>query len=324
MTLQSELAPEILPVLLSNLTTTYPYHDVHFMEAGEPPHDPIATHPAFGNSFDWHSSAHSHWTALHLIGHYRPRTDTPKLLAALEEAVNANLSAAHIEAECAYLGGHPSYERPYGWAWAMALAVHAPTVRPLAEILAAFAEKWLNLLTIPIRHGVHSNTAFALGLMHDAARSLGFDALTRSIEERSRVWFQADRDWPVRFERSGSDFLSPALTEADLMRRVMPPDEFAQWFHAFVPDLSPHSPLLAAVPVPDVTDGQIVHLHGLNLSRAGALARIASTLGEHTLLKHARELFAASSARAVSGHYTETHWLPTFAWDAARSIDMVS
>ncbi len=335
--LHEELAPRIVPVILANLTTRYPYHDGHLMREGEMPHDPAVAHPAFGNSFDWHSSVHSHWTAVQLLNHFSAHgAGAPTELAALHTAVVGNLSEAKIAAEAAYLATHPSYERPYGWAWAMLLGAtardaddamvreRAPQLAGMARQIAENAVVWLGMLSEPIRHGVHSNTAFALGVMLDAAAVLGLPVLQRSITARAQAWFGSDRGWPERWERSGNDFLSPGLAEAGLMLRILPRDAFAHWWSAFLPALSPASRILSVAEVPDVSDGQIVHLHGLNLSRAGVLARIAPVLDQPALLDHAHRLYRASVEHAVSGDYLATHWLATYAWDAAVSLDRAS
>jgi len=332
-----ELAPRILPVVLSNVTTRYPYHDAHLSTPNDKPRDPAIAHPSFGNSFDWHSSVHSHWTAMQLARHFsaHPRSDAGTL-AQLVDAVMDHLQPKKIAVETAYLKAHPSYERPYGWAWATMLAAavhrtplaaiarHAPALDTMAAWIAESAIAWMSVLPEPVRHGVHSNTAFALGLMHDAAGDIQLDDLRRTIETRARAWFGDDRDWPERFERSGHDFVSPGLAQADLMRRVLAREEFAAWWKTFLPGLSDHARILAPVGVPDVADGQIVHLHGLNLSRAGALARIAVALRDGALLANAKRLYAASVERAVDGEYSATHWLATFAWDAAASIQQAS
>ena len=200
----------------------------------------------------------------------------------------------------------------------------APQLAGMAAQISENAVAWFNVLSEPIRHGVHSNTAFALGVMLDAAGVLGFPALQRSIAERAQAWFGSDRGWPERWERSGNDFLSPGLAEADLMLRLLPRDAFARWWSDFLPALSPRSRILSVAAVPDVADGQIVHLHGLNLSRAGVLARIAPVLDQPVLLERANRLYGASVEHAVSGDYLATHWLATYAWDAAISIDRAS
>jgi hypothetical protein len=322
--LADALAPRIAPVLLANLTTRYPYHDSHVFESGDAPYDPFGAHPAFGNSFDWHSSVHSHWTALQLA----ERGD-----ADLADALARNLNAANVAAEAEYLRRRETFERPYGWAWALLLAASAQTstavpVRSraaqlcgMAAVIADAALRWLDLLPLPVRHGVHSNTAFAMGLMHDACDTLKLAKLKHRIEQRARAWFGDDREWPAAWERSGNDFLSPGLAEADLMRRVLERGSFGAWWRGFAPAISSQSPLLAIAPVPNVADGQIVHLHGLNLSRSGTLAAMARTLSDSTLLESARRLYEASVGRAVTGHYSELHWLPTFSWMAATAID---
>jgi hypothetical protein len=197
----------------------------------------------------------------------------------------------------------------------------AAELQAMAETIADAALRWLEVLPLPVRHGVHSNSAFAMGLIHDACDALDLTTLKRAIDRSARVWFGTDRNWPSRWERSGNDFLSPGLVEADLMRRVQTREEFAAWWKGFVPVLSPESSLLSVAHVPNVADGQIVHLHGLNLSRAAALARLARALSEPSLLECAVGLYEASADRAFAGHYSEVHWLPTFAWMAATAID---
>jgi hypothetical protein len=324
MHLADELAPRIAPVLLANLMARSPYHDAHLFESGDPPHDPFVAHPAFGNSFDWHSSVHSHWTSLQLA----ERGD-----AELAEALARNLSTANIAAEIKYLRQRKTYERPYGWAWALLLGASAQTseveaarrctaeLREMSAVIGDAALRWLDVLPSAVRHGVHSNTAFAMGLMYEACDALQLTALKDAIERRALEWFGADREWPAAHERSGNDFLSPGLAEADLMRRVLVREKFAAWWKGFVPALSSQSPFLAVAQVPNVADGQIVHLHGLNLSRAAALAALAQSLSDPVLLDYARRLYGASVDRAVTGHYSELHWLPTFAWTAATAID---
>jgi hypothetical protein len=309
--------------MLANITTQYPYHDSHLVKREEAPLHPEQRHPAFASSFDWHSSVHSHWTALQLVDHFSERHGMkPSGFVALETALVRNLDPAKLEIEKQYLEEHPHYERPYGWAWAMMLATLAPQMDGIAAWIADAAIGWLHVLPEPVRHGVHSNTAFAMGLMLDAEHALGRPAnLARTIADRAKHWFANDRDWPQAWERSGNDFLSPGLAEADLMRRLLDAGEFRTWWREFLPNLTPQSKILAPADVPHVSDGHVVHLHGLNLSRAAMLARIARALDEPSLLERANELYRASVERAFEGHYSETHWLATFAWDAARSID---
>lgn len=336
--LRAELAPQIAPVVLANLTTRHPYHDSHLFRENDGAFEPLAVHPAFGNSYDWHSSVHSHWTALQLLAFIATRRDAAAgapagVIESLSAACARTLAAANVEAEMTYLAARPTYERPYGWAWAMRLSADAvgavasdasAALHRLARAIADRGVAWLHAMPGPVRHGVHSNTAYALGLMLDASRKLGFDDLAAVIAARSHAWYADDRDYPAAWERSANDFLSPGLTEADLMRRVLEPGAFVGWWRRFVTDGYSRDALFAVADVPRVSDGQIVHLHGLNLSRAGMLARIAQvceTAEASALLEHARTLYDASVAEASGSEYLSTHWLPTFAWDAATSLD---
>ncbi len=332
---RDELALRIAPVVLKNITTRYPYHDVHlFARAGEG-FDPIAAHPAFGNSFDWHSSVHSHWTALHVLAYL----DESGILSSDEEllrdAILHNVRAEHIDVEAAYLRAQPLYERPYGWAWALQLAAAAetlgvdvvgsvrPAMRAFAEQLAAAAVHWMTTLPTPVRHGAHGNTAFSLGLMLDAARALCLGELELAVVTFAQRWFERDHDYPAEWERSGYDFISNGLAEADLMRRVLHESSFAGWWERFLPQLADDATILEVAEVPTVSDGHVVHLHGLNLSRAAMLARIAPVIGDGgRLLACAKRMYAAALAHVDGPDYLSTHWLPTFAWDAARSLDV--
>jgi hypothetical protein len=341
--LHAQLAPRIAPVVLANITTPYPYHDSHLFREGDLPADPVAAHPAFGNSFDWHSSVHSHWTAVQLLAQRDLLGE--KIARRLRTALEKNLSKDNLAAEAGYLKSQPAYERPYGWAWTLALAAacegrHSIAPKParlelrsLASQVSGASVRWLEAMPAPVRHGVHANTAFALGLMLDASRTLGLTELERAVNARANEWFAKDREYPQAWERSGYDFLSPGLAEADLMRRLLPQDEFSRWWHGFLPGVGATAAIFEPVEVPKVSDGQIAHLHGLNLSRAGATARIAGTLcagsgrkegangPRRRLLGQAERLYRAGVGPATGDDYLATHWLATFAWDAASSID---
>lgn len=344
--LQAALAPRIAPIVHANITTHYPYHDSHLYRASGAAFDAIIAHPAFGNAYDWHSSVHSHWTAVHLLEHFACTGEAREPVERLRAAVAHNLTAAHVAAEAAHLAEHLWYERPYGRAWLLALtaAIAAspladvrallPALRAAADTVAEEFVRWLDVMPAPVRHGVHANTAFALGLALDAARALELGELEGAVVERTREWFAGDRDYPHAWERSGHDFLSPGLAEADLLRRVVEPAAFRSWWEAFLDSAGQNAEIFTVANVPRVADGQIVHLHGLNLSRAAMLARIASALlaapgggssngaGASELLGYAERLYRAGADFAVDGDYHSTHWLATFAWNAAVSIDI--
>lgn len=180
--------------------------------------------------------------------------------------------------------------------------------------------EFLPRLTYPIRSGAHSSTAFGLAFALDYASAAGHAPLREAIVARSLAFYAADRDAPAAWEPSGGDFLSPCLAEADLMRRVLPAEEFAEWLAAFLPNLAHGGPpqLLTPATVSDRSDGQIVHLDGLNLSRAWCMWGVASALPtadprQPTLLAAAERHAAAGLAGVGSGDYMGEHWLGSFA-----------
>ena len=245
-----------------------------------------------------------------------------------------HLTAKNLRAEADYLAqpNRKSFERTYGWAWLLKLAeeLHewddpdgrqwSQNIRPLADAIVAHALDFLPKQTYPIRSGVHPNTAFALCFMLDYARAVGNRPLAKLIEERSRFYFGADAAVPARWEPGGTDFLSPSLIEADLMRRVLPPDEFRPWLRQFLPDLARGEPksLLTPARVTDRSDPQLVHLDGLNLSRAWCMRSIAAALPAddpaRKVLADSAALHAEAALRWVnSGNYMGEHWLASFA-----------
>jgi hypothetical protein len=291
---------------------------------------PRAVHPAFYGSYDWHSSVHGHWMLVRLLRLFPDLPERKEARAALAEHLTAdNLRA---EADAFARPGAQSYERPYGWAWLLKLAeeLHgwddpdarewSKNLRPLADVIRDRFVAYFPKQAYPIRSGVHPNTAFALAFAHDYARAVGDKELRERVEERSRAYFAKDAGAPAAWEPDGADFLSPSLEEADLMRRVLPPDEFPAWFDAFLPDLAKGEPkgLLAPANATDRADPQLVHLDGLNLSRAWCMRGVAAALPKDDPARNVLARSAARHAEAALGHvasgdYAGEHWLASFA-----------
>ncbi len=220
-------------------------------------------------------------------------------MAEARAALARNITEANIAVEVEYMRARPGFERPYGLAWLLALnrELQSPVLQPLVDVAVDHITTWLPKLAFPDRSGQHANTAFALGLMLDSSPEL-----RPLIQQRARDFYLADRAAPIHYEPSGEDFLSPSLSEADLMRRVLPPDEFRDWLAQFLPDVSSLRPVRST----DPTDGKLAHADGLNLSRAWMLRALG-----HTELA---EEHAAAGLTAVTGeHYEGGHWLATFA-----------
>jgi hypothetical protein len=252
----------------------------------------------------------------------------------IRKALDANLSAENILAETAYLKqkNRQSFERTYGWAWLLKLAEElslssdiqakswSRNLHPLADALVDSYIQFLPKQTYPIRTGVHPNTAFGLAFALDYAKSSGNQKLAALIAERSRTYFANDRNYPGAWEPGGEDFFSPALLEADLMRRVLGAAEFRRWFSRFLPQVVGGQPrtLLLPATVTDRTDPKLVHLDGLNLSRAWCMRSIASALppgdpARKVLAKSARVHLNDALAHVASGDYAGEHWLASFA-----------
>lgn len=320
----------------------YPNQIAHVLAADEDVAPPRELTPAFYGCYDWHSSVHGHWLLARLA---RLFPDQP-YAAAARAALARSLTADHVAAEVAYVAGpgRVSFERPYGLAWLLQLAAELrewddPDARrwlaalaPLERLAAERIAEWLPKLTHPIRTGEHSQTAFAFGLVRDWAAVAGDARMLALLDERTRALYLADRGCPLAYEPSGQDFLSPCLAEADLVRRVLPPGDYAAWLGAFLPQLplgsvsndgvsgdgvSGDGWLVPAV-VTDPTDPKLAHLDGLNLSRAwmleGILAGLPPDDPRRPALAAAAETHRAAGLAAVTGaHYEGGHWLGSFA-----------
>ncbi len=308
-------------IALGHVTREYPHKLDHVLDSDADARTPRDLHPIFFGSFDWHSCVHGWWLLLRLLRRF-PRHSAAADTRRLAETL---FTPGAIAAECAYLDRPSSrgFERPYGWAWALALhdeaAQHEDAsleqmIAPLARAFAARFHAFLPLQTYPIRTGAHGNSAFALALI--APWLQRFDpALLALVTARARDWYGGDRDAHA-WEPDGDAFLSPTLTEALAMARLLPAPEFRGWFAAFLPDVAQRRPasLFTPASVSDRSDGKIAHLDGLNLSRAWCWHGIAAALGgdEATIAATAAEHLAAGLPH-IAGDYAGEHWLATFA-----------
>ena len=323
-------ASHFAALALKCIQKEYPNKPDHTINEAADVRSPRAMHAAFYGCFDWHSSVHGHWMLVHLLRLFPGMPEAPGIRGALD----ANLSAESIRNEVAYLNqsNRASFERTYGWAWLLKLAeeLHdwndqdgkrwSQNLQPLAD---GFAGKYLSFLpkqNYPIRTGVHPNTAFGLAFGLDYARAVGNKKMESLIVERSRTYFARDKNYPASWEPGGEDFFSPALMEADLMRRVMSKTEFAAWFHGFLPAVPSGAPkaLLQPAIVTDRSDPKLVHLDGLNLSRAWCMRSIAVALPQNDPARRVLARSAAAHAQAAlvhvaSGNYEGEHWLASFA-----------
>ena len=332
-------APVYADVVLDNLRRPYPFASHHVETSPEDRPAPRELHPSFHTSFDWHSCVHMHWLGVSLLEY---GIDGGRD-AALRAALGATLTPENLAVEEAYLQAHPGWERPYGWAWLMRLAAASAVsadsqirawgkaLDPVVDTVTELVTAWTAKAQYPVRHGIHTNTAFGIGMLYSSFRELGRTEAAETCAAAARRWFAADTGWAAEWELSGQDFLSAGLSEADLMARVMEPEAFTHWFSAFLPGLAPSSPILQPVSVTDETDGYMVHLHGLNLSRAGQAARVlqaleaagaagaAGTADAATLRSALPPLLGAGLDAVVTTDFMSSHWLASFGWDALTS-----
>jgi hypothetical protein len=328
-----ENAAHFVRLALDCAVQEYPNKIGHTMMSDDDMGTPRSLHPAFYGCFDWHSSVHGHWL---LVRFARLYPEHP-LAEEAREVLSQHLRPDLIDAEVGYLlaDGRTSWERPYGLAWLLQLAMElqewgnegsvdagqwAAFLKPLEDACVERLASWLPKLAYPIRTGEHSQTAFAFGLMLDYAAATNDTMLASLVKETTRHLYGQDVAGNLQYEPSGQDFLSPILAEADVMRRVLPPMEFSTWLQNFLPAIPANSGAdwLPIARVTDRSDGKLAHLDGLNLSRAWMLEGIASGLPEGDL--HRYSLIAAALAHrqaglsAVTGeHYAGGHWLGTYA-----------
>ncbi|HSL83645.1 MAG TPA: DUF2891 domain-containing protein [Thermoanaerobaculia bacterium] len=340
--LDADAASRFAALALACVHTEYPNKVSHVLQSDADAKPPRALYPVFHGCYDWHSSVHGHWLLARLA---RLLPDAP-FAADARAALAKSLTAEGIAGEVAYLegAGRASFERPYGLAWLLQLAAElrqwrddaqaeegaeiiaeeaarwSRVLEPLERAAAARLADWLPKLAYPIRIGEHDQTAFAFGLALDWARTAGDEAMEELLEETTRRLYLADRGCPLAYEPSGQDFLSPCLAEADLLRRVLPPADFAAWLGDFLPQV-PADGSAAWLPVGIVTDRadpKLAHLDGLNLSRAWMLEGIAAGLPDDdprrpALLAAARAPREAALPHVTGEHYEGGHWLGSFA-----------
>jgi hypothetical protein len=323
-------ASHLASLALRCIGKEYPNKLDHVMNDAGEVKSPRALHPSFYGCFDWHSSVHGHWMLVWLLKRFPDMLDA----VSIRSAVGANLTAENLMKEASYLTqpNRQSFERTYGWAWLFKLAeeLHrwkdpdgsawSRNLQPLQNALRDRLMAFLPKQTYPIRTGVHPNTAFGLSFAWDYARAAGDKELADLVEERSRTYFAADTNYPAHWEPGGEDFFSPALMEADLMRRILRPDEFHAWFDSFLPGIATGKPgnLMAPAEVTDRSDPKLVHLDGLNLSRAWCMRNIVSALpaahpARPALSASARRHAGAALRHVASGDYAGEHWLASFA-----------
>lgn len=314
----------------------YPNKISHVLTSGEDVKSPQELYPIFYGCFDWHSSVHGHWLLLRMWG----RNEVPELDDDIEALFDTSFTPEKVAIERQYFLGNDrdGFERPYGIAWYFQLMTelrdiskgtgpkaasakrYLETMAPLEFTIIEKIKKWVPKLAYPVRIGTHNQTAFAFGLMLDWERAGGDAGLGRLVRDKTVAFHLNDENCPIGYEPSGEDFLSPCLMQADLMRRVMGQKDFAAWLAKFLPNIPEDgsSDWLKIGIVNDPSDGKLVHLDGVNLSRAWALDGISNALPDddprQASLRATMKVHGDAGLASVSDeHYSGSHWLASFA-----------
>ncbi|MFV0141703.1 MULTISPECIES: DUF2891 domain-containing protein [Empedobacter] len=291
---------------------------------------PKQLRPIFYGCFDWHSSVHGFWSIVKLMKNF-PELDQNNQV---RNELNQLITAENVAVEMAFFNdkNNKNFERTYGWAWLLQLQmelnnwqdkdaqVWAKNLKPLSDLIIVRYKEYLPKLVYPIRTGTHDNTAFGLSLAIDYARSVNDKTFEKVITDNGNRLYLKDKSCNIAFEPSGSDFLSACLEEALLMSKIHPHDEYKKWLKSFLPQLFDKKHELKPGIVSDRTDGQLVHLDGLNFSRATALYQISAKLPELNYMNDwANHHFNYSFNNISNDDYMGSHWLGTFALYALKT-----
>jgi len=319
-----EEANKLIELPLHCVETEYPNKLGQTIGSDEDLQSPEALHPIFYGCFDWHSAVHGYWSMVTLVKQFPDMEKADKV----KEILQKNITPKNVSKELEYFQKdiNKSYERTYGWAWLLKLSEAlytwedpmgkqlAENLQPLVDDIVSKYEEFLPKLVYPIRVGEHTNTAFGLTFAWDYANTTNNTELKNLIEQRTKEFYLKDENCPITWEPSGYDFLSPCLEEVDIMRRVLPKKEFTDWLDSFLPALENKNYQLEPGKVGDRSDGKLVHLDGLNFSRAWVLYGLANQYPEYDHLKNvANQHISYSYPNLVGDTYEGGHWLASFA-----------
>jgi hypothetical protein len=323
-------ADKLVALPLHCVETPYPYKTGTVLASAADLQEPAVVHPIFYGCFDWHSAAHGYWSMVTLLRQFPQLAQAEQVKAVLQR----NLTAENVAQEVAFFSKdiNASFERTYGWAWLLKLSAElhswhdplgkqlAANLQPLADLIVARYNAFLPRLLYPVRVGEHSNTAFGLSFAYDYAVSQQHTELQQLIAQRAKDYFMQDKNCPLSWEPSGYDFISPCLEEIGLMQRILTAEQFLPWLDGFMPQLAKADFQLAVGKVSDRTDGKLVHLDGLNFSRAWNLYALAQRYPQYAHLRHlADQHLAHSYPNLIGDSYEGGHWLGSFAIHALNS-----
>ena len=327
--LNEKLANELVSLSVKCVDQKYPYKIGYRYvdESSLKPHYELT--PSFYGCWDWHSAVHGHWAMVKILKDFPEISERDLILSKLDK----NLSKDNLEKEYEFFQKEfaKGFERTYGWAWLMKLysellswdderaQIWAENMRPLVDLLSERTVLFLDKLSTPLRPGTHANTAFSFSLMIEYSKIANDTELFNKIKEYSIKNFQGDKNCPISYEPSGTDFLSPCLAEAALMSSILNNNEYNDWIYNFLPSFEKKEfgTIINPPEVLDPEDPGIGHLIGLMFHRAWTLKEIAAKLDNK---KHEYLLRQIAKKHSEEGYdimfdsgYGGEHWLATFA-----------
>lgn len=322
--LNLQQANNLAALPLHCLETEYPNKMGHVTASPDDQKRPVEQHPVFYGCFDWHSAVHGYWSAVTLIKQFPELEAREELLS----KIKSNLTAKNVKVEIAYLNTehNKTFERTYGWAWLLKLQQELDTwqsedgrelaqiLQPLSDLIVERYTAYLPKLNYAIRVGEHSNTAFGMVFAWDYASHANKIDLKNSIELKAKEFYLNDANCPISWEPSGYDFLSPCLEEVDIMRRILPAADFHNWVPNFLPGIGEGVLDLEIGRVSDRSDGKLVHIDGLNLSRAWVIYGLAAQYPQYSNLTEIADAHLTNTLpNLVADDYAGGHWLGSFA-----------
>lgn len=324
--IEADLAERLAHHPLDSVETEFP-HYVRQLDSPDGIERPKERHPVFYGCYDWHSSVHSHWALVRQLRLFENHPNKSEII----QSIDRRFKTENIEVEIERFEENKSFEKPYGWGWFLSLASELylwdsqyanewkTAIEPLEQTIIRLVKSEFLSQERPFRVGTHENSAFALHCILDYARTTNHDSLATAAAETAIEFFGQDRNYPVEYEPLGWDFLSPTLTEADLMRRVYNRSEFRTWLEKFLPDITsePYTTLFDPVEVEsDPDEGIALHFVGLNISKAWCMAGIASHLDGHRYTEvfeqGAKQHAETGLEQAFTEDYAGSHWLSSF------------
>ena len=290
--------------------------DGHLRALSEPILDcvdqPDTTHPAFHGCIDWHSAVHGTFSLLAISR----MTGDPSFAAAADDVLEAQAVADELAVLEA--GGPFPNERPYGYAWFLALArererAGGDDLIPLSDVVTSDLSAYITAMSADtfaedLHDDDYQNLSWALlNLWTQAAWQDDVDQ-AEWIEGvvRDSVLPIADQCPLTEAIDNVFDFFPPCLHQARLIVEVLPADEAADWLLEALPD---------PWDLPPLTDAPSPHIAGLNFSRTWGLYALWEATGDPEL----RDLYIAHVDAMMSRpelwaeeYYSYSHWVAQF------------